>query len=208
MEPTNQKGLPLRDFYRDETYRHWLRLTAIAFVVMVVGSFVVGVLMPSLPEGIARQLTETMEEMGVADGDGRLLMLGLFLHNLQAMAVSMLLGLIPFIYLPALLLGTNAMVLGFVGAHYVNHGASLLIYLVGILPHGIFELPALVLSLSCGFYLCHCLTQRLRTKEKGVMRNAMSRVSQMLFLQIAPLLLAASFMEAYVTPAILRAMMG
>ena len=52
------------------------------------------------------------------------------------------------------------------------------------------------------------MTRRIRTKEKGIVRNAFSLTVQLLFLHIGPLLLLAALVEAYVTPAILRAVMG
>ena len=125
----------------------------------------------------------------------------------QVTCLSILYGFFPHIFLPALLLGLNAMVLGFTGAYYVNHDHSLLVYLAGILPHGIFELPALALSFSCGLFLCESVTQRLRTRKKGLVIAALSQILRIFVFRIAPLLLAAAFTETYITPAVLRLVM-
>ena len=45
--------------------------------------------------------------------------------------------------------------------------SSLGVYLVGILPHGIFELPALVLFCAAGLYLCSRVTARVRGDKEG-----------------------------------------
>lgn len=207
MERTSGISRLLPGIYRDEAFRRWLRITGVAFVALTVGSYAVGALKPDLAASVYQWLSESARESGVQDEAGNISALSLFVHNIRAMMFIILYGAIPFIYLPALLLGVNAAGLGFVGAHCTNNGLSLLVYLAGVLPHGIFELTAVVLSLSAGFYLCEYVTKRIRTKEKGVAIAAFSRTAQLLFLHIAPLLLVAALIEAYVTPAILRAVM-
>ena len=97
-----------------------------------------------------------------------LILLALFGNNVRASAVSILYGFIPFLYLTALALGTNALILGVFAAYYVNNGVSLLVYLAGILPHGIFELTALMLAFAGGFLLCRQITQYVRSNTKGM----------------------------------------
>ena len=198
----------LPGIYRDEVFRHWLRITAIAFVLMIVGSYIVGLLVPKLAADVHGWMADTAQSAEIQEDDGSFSALALFLHNFRAMMSTILYGLIPFIYLPALLLGINAMALGFVGAYCANNGLSVLIYLAGVLPHGIFELTAIVLALSAGFFLCANVTRRIRTREKGIVRASFALTAQLLFLHIAPLLLIAAFVEAHVTPAILRVVMG
>ena len=194
--------------YRDDVFRHWLKITAVAFVVMVVGSYVVGMAAPDLAAKVYDWMAETAQSAEIQTDDGGFSGLSIFLHNFRAMMFTILYGLIPFIYLPALLLGLNAMSLGFVGAHCANNGLSFWTYLAGILPHGIFELTAVVLAMSSGFYLCAMVSRRIRTKQKGLIRTSFALTAQLLFLHIAPLLLIAAFVEAHVTPAILKAVMG
>ena len=194
--------------YRDGVFLCWLRNTAVAYGVLIVGSYVLGLLKGDLAASVYQWMAENAAASGVQDESGGISAMTLFLHNFRAMMSIMLYGVIPFLHLPALLLGINAMSLGFVGAHCVNNGLSLFVYLVGVLPHGIFELTAVVLALSASFYVCAYATKRIRTKEKGIFMAAFSRAAQLLFLHIAPLLLIAALIEAYVTPSILRAVMG
>ncbi|MFR6395338.1 MAG: stage II sporulation protein M [Oscillospiraceae bacterium] len=83
------------------------------------------------------------------------------------MALSLVYGLIPFLRLPALTLGTNGAILGLFAGYYMRQNISLLKYLLGILPHGIFELTALILSAAMGLYLCSTVTNALRKKQTG-----------------------------------------
>ena len=47
------------------------------------------------------------------------------------------------------------------GALYQTYGIGLEVFFVGILPHGILELPALLASFALGLYLCWVLTAKI-----------------------------------------------
>ncbi len=194
----------LLNVYRDEAFLRYLRDTAIAFLVLIVGSFVVGLFAPTIPVKIVSQFNQAVADAGIADESGKYSALPIFIHNLQAALSAILYGFIPFLFLPALALGTNSMLLGFVGAHYVNNGQSFLLYLAAILPHGIFELPALVLAMACGLFLCSRVTHRIRAGEKGVVRLAIHQILRIILWQILPLLFIAALVETYLTTAILN----
>ena len=82
----------------------------------------------------------------------------------------------------------------------MRQNISLLKYLLGILPHGIFELTALILSAAMGLYLCSTVTNALRKKQTGVLRPALHRCCQILYLWVLPLLFIAALVETYITP--------
>ena len=130
------------------------------------------------------------------DTTGRVDVLALFGNNVRATVFSIAYGFIPFIYLPALSIGINSLLLGLFAGVYVNNGISLLAYFAGIVPHGIFELPALILALSSGIYVRH--------NEKGVMGPLMKDLLRLFVMHIIPLLMAAAVIEAYVTPQLLK----
>ena len=69
MEETNREALPLGPFYRDQRFMHMLRITAVAFAVLLVLAFVVGLLVPSIPAELAQQFRQTMDDAGVMNGD-------------------------------------------------------------------------------------------------------------------------------------------
>ena len=80
----------------------------------------------------------------------------------------------------------------------------MLAYLGGILPHGIFELPALVISLACGIYLCSRINQYVRKNTRGMMAPTLKNIVRVLTLTVLPLLAVAAAVEAYVTPAVMQ----
>ena len=112
-------------------------------------------------------------------------------------------GSCPLAYLAAFPLGFNFFLIGALGAYYVRSGSSLGVYLVGILPHGVFELPALVLFCAAGLYLCSRVTARVRGDKEVRILRTLSEVSTLFLYVILPLLAAAALMETYVTPRLL-----
>jgi len=195
-----------------EQYRHlrtawadglaWeFKRSAIAFAVLVLLAFGACMAFPALLDRAIQFLLDTMGGMEVLNEDGSLSAPALFLNNFQATAMTMTYGLLPFIQLPAMALGLNAVLLGILAAWYLTNGYSLLAYLAALLPHGVFELPALVFAFAVGLYVCGQLTRRCRRDENALsLWNCIILISEALVLVLLPLLLAAAVMEAYVTP--------
>ena len=193
----------LGDFWREE-YGRWVGMTAIAFLVLVVLSYIAGRLFPEIPATILTYFNEVVADSGIVRDDGSFSALALFGNNLRAMVLSTLYGFIPFLYLPALSMGVNAILLGMV-ASSVN--GQWLLLAAGILPHGIFELPALCLSLAAGLCLCQNINRYIRKNEKGVMKPLLLNILRVTGLVVVPLLVIAAIMESYVTPAVMQLFM-
>ena len=151
------------------------------------------------------QLTDhVMDSAGLSSvTETRDMAAAIFANNLTAAFSAILWGLVPFAYLAAFPLGFNFFLVGALGAYYVRSGSSLGVYLVGILPHGIFELPALVLFCAAGLYLCSRVTARVRGDKEVRILRTLSEVSTLFLYVILPLLAAAALMETYVTPRLL-----
>lgn len=190
----------LGDFWREE-YGRWVGMTAVAFLVLVVLSYIAGRLFPEIPATILTYFNEVVADSGIVRDDGSFSALALFGNNLRAMVLSTLYGFIPFLYLPALSMGVNAILLGMVAAS-VN--GQWLLLAAGILPHGIFELPALCLSLAAGLCLCQNINRYIRKNEKGIMTPLLLNILRVTGLVVIPLLVVAAIMESYVTPAVMQ----
>ena len=77
----------------------------------------------------------------------------------------------------------------------------MLLYFAALLPHGIFELPALILAAALGLFLCRQMTRRCRHDETALpLPVCLTQIARVFLLLIAPLLAVAAVMEAYVTP--------
>ena len=190
---------------------HWhrgfgqeVKRSAIAFCLLVLIFFGACMVSSSLRELLASQVLPMFGGMDISNEDGSFSALALFSNNVRACSVTMVYGLLPYVQLSALALGVNAMVIGFLASYYLVSGISPLTFLLGILPHGIFELPALVLAFSMGLYVCGQVTRRCRHDETALpLWDCVTLMSWLLRLVLIPLLAVAAAMEAYVTPLLL-----
>ena len=158
---------------------------------------------PDMIETTLESLYEMAEE--IENEDGTISVFALLFHNWWAMLTSAAYGFIPFLFLPVVSLVSNGLILGVFGMFYVNIGMGILPYLAGILPHGIFELPALVLSIACGIYLCINMNRRIMGSSQAIpMLELLSDLLRVILLLIAPMVVAAAFIECYITPLILN----
>ncbi len=188
------------DFWRAE-YGRYVGMTAAAFLVLLVLAYIAGRLFPDIPASVISAFNEDIAGSGIVQEDGSFNVLALFTNNLRAMLLGVLYGFIPFLYLPALALGVNAAILGMLAS--LIDGQWLLLA-AGILPHGIFELPALFLSLAAGLCLCKNINVYIRKNEKGVMKPLLLNILRVVVLLVLPLLVIAAVMETYVTPALMQ----
>ena len=180
-------------------YSQEVKRSAIAFLILTGLFFALCLAIPSLRTMLVQQVYGLVSGMDVTDESGALSVGGLFVNNLEACLMIMLYGLIPYVHLPALAMGLNA--LGVLGAQMVASGQSLALYFLAILPHGIFEIPALVLSFAMGLYLCGQLTNRVRGREGALsFWDCMEQISALCISVVIPLLAVAATVEAYVTP--------
>jgi uncharacterized membrane protein SpoIIM required for sporulation len=113
----------------------------------------------------------------------------IFLHNL---GVSLLLYLASLVYVGLLIVVVNGYILGSASVLAVHSGYSWIQVASAIVPHGVIEIPALLLAAASGLE-----TVGLMRSGGGV--GAVARSMKRLFI-VAVLLAAAAFMETYVTP--------
>lgn len=110
-------------------------------------------------------------------------------NNLKSSFIGLILGL-AFGIFPVLIALANGYVLGFVAERSVQiEGLSVLLRLV---PHGIFELPAVILALALGTKLG--MFWFVRDKKKEFLRRLENALRVFLFV-ILPLLVIAAIIE-------------
>jgi stage II sporulation protein M len=126
-----------------------------------------------------------------------LIMLAIFLKNLIACAMSVLLGL-GFGLVPLLVLTSNGFMIGVV-YYVIIHKQGVLYLLAGIVPHGIIELPTILLGISIGFRLGYLLILTL-LGEKANLAGETRIAIHFLVRWFLPLLLLAAAIETFITP--------
>ena len=191
----------LKDSWRNGLSNEVFR-AAIAFPVLVVLAFILCMVSPALREGLLSYVFAAIDGTGALNDDGTLSAMAIFSNNLRATVFIMAYGLIPFIQLPAMALGVNAMVIGVLAAWYVTQGYSVTAFLAALLPHGLLELPALVIAFSVGLYVCGHVTRRIFRRDENALHvwDCLVLMSRTLLLVLLPLLAASAVLEAYVTP--------
>lgn len=201
MKPLSHHFRDLRSNWAPSGMGHEVRRTGGAFVILILIGFTICQVRPDIQDKIMKWILSVFSSADVYTEEGNLSAAGLFVNNVRACFMSILYGMIPFIYFPALSLGINAMMLGVLASYYVSNGYSMALYLAGLLPHGIFELPALVLGIACGLFLCRQVSHQLLGREETPPFSVcVVRIAQVFLLLITPLLAFAALAESYLTP--------
>jgi uncharacterized membrane protein SpoIIM required for sporulation len=112
-------------------------------------------------------------------------------HNVQVALLAAALG-VTFGIGTALLLFENGMLLGAVAVRYTQQGFGLFVS-AWLLPHGVFEIPSILIAGQAGFYLARIM---LRRKEDRNVRESMSEWL-LLIAGLALMLVWAGLMEAF-----------
>lgn len=188
-------------FMRNE-FASPLWMTGVSFAVLLVLGFLFGWFFEDMAENFVALFTANLTGSGIVDDNGTIHLLPLMANNIRAAIATIAYGLFPFLFLPALSLGINSMLIGFFAAFYLNNGMSMLYFAAAIVPHGIFELPALVLAIALGLYLCRAITQYVRHNTQGIVKTALVNCLRVLCLRAVPLFVIAAFIECYITPRI------
>jgi uncharacterized membrane protein SpoIIM required for sporulation/ABC-type transport system involved in multi-copper enzyme maturation permease subunit len=123
-------------------------------------------------------------------------------HNLRTIALATLLGLFTFGVIGVLILAVPFVLIGYFVATVATIGISPLVFLSAfVLPHGILEIPAIVLAGGAALRLGATLATpaKGRTMSEALLESFADWVRIMLAL-VLPLLLAAAALEIFVTP--------
>ena len=130
----------------------------------------------------------------------------LFYHNARAVVIMLLLGIVSFGTLGVTLFLINMGLVGGVlgGASVLGFSPGLL-FVAGILPHGIFELSAVFLSVASTLKAGALLVTPQQEKSLGELLLVALADWLRIFIGIAlPLLAIAAIIEVYVTPQLLQ----
>lgn len=128
----------------------------------------------------------------------------LLVNNTRAFLLSII-GVLTLGLLTVWAMVFNGIVVGNLGA-FVASNVGIGYILVGLLPHGIFELPALFIAAGVGFRLLYRVGQRLRGSRNAILTRRYLYRTGLLVLVGWLLLVVAAIIEAFVTPALLEAL--
>ncbi|MBI4304492.1 MAG: stage II sporulation protein M [Chloroflexi bacterium] len=181
-------------------YKWWLLIAALLFVVGLILGLTA---FPDSPDFLSRDINGLKQFAGLLAPLPPWSLFGfIFIKNVAVLVLSFILS--PLLCLvPILALTLNGWFLGWVSGMVLQE-EPLSYLLAGLLPHGIFELPALIMgeaaALSFGRGVMLALFKR---GGNGMTEQSLKRNFVYLMWAIA-LFLPAAIIEAFVTPLFLR----
>lgn len=185
---------------------HIFKLSAIlfiAFVVMaIVSHFIFAQLLNTNP-ALVNEVVSFIREYskGFDFNEGALtIILKLFFNNGRATLLMISMGVVPFLFLPVVLFGSNALLIGVITGFSQHFGMSLSLMLASLLPHCIIEIPAIAISAALGIYLCNFTIKFIRGKGDKPFSAGILEVLKSYVLVILPMLAIAAIIEGAITP--------
>ena len=134
-----------------------------------------------------RELLDKTQKMSMAE-----LIRFIFLNNLQSSFFSMTLGVFLGIF-PIIAIILNGYMLGFVASFSVKSQGVFILW--KILPHGIFELPAIFISTGLGLRLGISVFKKKKEKKLEQLKKNFWRSFKVFLLVVIPLLIIAAIIE-------------
>jgi len=133
-----------------KTMKHYLALSTIIFLA----GLVVGGTNPALDAFIKGQISGLQQMVETIESSGNptiAMMIFIFFNNVIKSILVMYLGAI-FGIIPVIFLAINGMILGYFISKAAEQGGDMLFTIIfkGLLPHGILEIPAIIIACAYG----------------------------------------------------------
>ncbi len=206
-------GNQLRQLWSDN------KVYFLAAGLLLLGGAVVGFFQADMVETLAKQMMAQIQEIvqRIKDngGSAAATFWAIFTNNVISSLMMMALGLF-FAFFPVVGLLSNGVLLGFIMAKISAAGINpFLLFAVGILPHGIFELPAVVFAAAVGIRLgilsIRSIGALLRLSRADTVKNDWYVVLKQFpaaVLTVVGLLFIAAIVESVITPLLLQGTVG
>ena len=181
------------------SYKRWIFIAIFLFGI----GLVFGLATPTGVASLISQVIAALKELGrlLASLPLALVVVIIFIKNASVLLLSFALSPI-FCLIPILTLTVNGWLLAFVSV-IVSQEKSVGFVLAGLLPHGIFELPALIMGEAAALSFGTVMILALFKKERrSLLLPSLKRNLRYLMVALA-LLLPAAIIETYVTPLLL-----
>ena len=182
-----------------KSLKFYILLSSLIFLFAILSGYAFACNFPEETQEIIKELEEffsASEKMTSFQ-----MFLFIFENNVIKLFTVVLLGIFAGL-IPLLSVWGNGMILG-IFAQIVSQELSWTFLILGILPHGIIEIPVLILSAAIGIKMGKIAVWRIFGGERNF-RKEFTRAIKFYILILAPLLFIAALIEAFVTPVFLN----
>ncbi len=205
----------LGEWYRDSLGRTLINLRGSILIVVLLAVFIIAIgaqqadrFRLELPAGTMEQrLTDLQTNFPLGSAAN---VQAIFFQNLRAVLVGFILGLFSFGVLGTLPLLATLGLLGYLSQILsINEMPVFDILVSAVVPHGIIEIPALLLATAAVLRIGFLLATPMKDKTVGeVFLMALAGWLQVMVGVVIPLLLLAALVESWVTPQIVLRFFG
>jgi stage II sporulation protein M len=180
-----------------------IRTAAAIAIIAFLATAIAGVAIVKSSPATGKQFIQIVQDEIVGKIDARdppSLAVFIFMNNLQA-CVLLFLGGATLGALTLFIIATNGVIIGGI-MELVREERGLLYVAAAILPHGIFEIPAFIISASLGFILGTSILAEWRAG--GDSAETAGAHARTFLLVVVPLVVIAAIIEAFITPQVIH----
>ncbi len=181
-----------------QEFLRYLGISVLVFVVGCTGGFMSSQANPEFGESLVNLFKEMITNDIMSDAPP-LLALQLFLNNLESCVMLFLGGAILGV-VTLLVLSFNGLIIGGI-LEVVRGKTDIVVMLASIIPHGIFELPAVLVSSTLGLMLGRAVM--LELVGQGDASGKAIVLGGLFVRYVVPFIAIAACIEAFITPAVL-----
>ena len=179
--------------------KKYIAFSSYIFTISVFGGYLIA---QNYPEE-TRSLIEEISSMFLSEEEVTSWQIFLFIfeNNVSKLFMLLLLGVFAGL-IPLLSVFANGLLLG-VFAQVVSEEISWTFFFLGILPHGIIEIPVLIVSSAIGIRIGKVAIWRLFSKKESLLKEFLKAL-KFFILVLFPLIFIAALIESFLTSAILE----
>lgn len=186
-------------FYKYKIRKKFRLLIVIFALVVVVGAFSY-MQRPELFKKLINTVVSTIKSKNLDDISTFNASMVIFLNNLKVAFMAIVLGFIPFVFLSAFPIITNALILGVFSTMFVEKLGSVQLMLALLVPHGVVELLAIIYAGALGINLCYEITTKITKNKQTKIATIVKKTIISFMMIVVPLLFIAAIIESYITP--------
>lgn len=182
-------------------------VAAIVLVLVGVAAYAYYGSRPAAAQKVVGELVNLLRNKHILGEKGWRLFAGIFINNAVSTLITVLLGVVPFLFLSLVNPVMNGGVIGLMAAVWKQAGLPMArFFLAGVAPHGVFELTAVIYATGLGLSLTLEIIRKIllpAPAESPSFPRLVLRALRSWALIVLPLLLAAAAVETFITPHLL-----